>query len=463
MVSQTLTVLPMTHKPIAPQPRTQMSTRSFMGEAFVVTGLVLFACWLRVYLAQGGTFGSDVDDWITWSHALTNSPPSTFYARTNSDYLPGYPSILWLLGVMYPFVHSAVSHTFGWHINQMMFLVTYFKMPAITADLATIITIYIAGRRWTTWRRALVAASIYAINPAIIFNSARWGQVDSVSALFLVLAVVFLVEDLPLWCGFLLAVSIMTKPTAIVLVPLVIVMYARQKRLTRLILALSTLTLTSLLIAWPYKPATMSPITFIFQRFTTTATKWPVTSMNAFNLWALFNHDLGQHAMIFRLDSTHWLGLSLHLWGFMLLSALVAVLMVALAFIGVPDKKTQRAQVVVPLAATLTFAFFLVLTRMHERHLLPVLPLMALQCITMRRYWPVYLMLSMDYMLNLYFAYPSVAYFPLPSLVMNNAAKVVVSLVNVTAFGVCLALLIGPIPVVRQVLTSGRTTQRHKP
>jgi len=348
MVSQTLTVLPMTHKPIAPQPRTQMSTRSFMGEAFVVTGLVLFACWLRVYLAQGGTFGSDVDDWITWSHALTNSPPSTFYARTNSDYLPGYPSILWLLGVMYPFVHSAVSHTFGWHINQMMFLVTYFKMPAITADLATIITIYIAGRRWTTWRRALVAASIYAINPAIIFNSARWGQVDSVSALFLVLAVVFLVEDLPLWCGFLLAVSIMTKPTAIVLVPLVIVMYARQKRLTRLILALSTLTLTSLLIAWPYKPATMSPITFIFQRFTTTATKWPVTSMNAFNLWALFNHDLGQHAMIFRLDSTHWLGLSLHLWGFMLLSALVAVLMVALAFIGVPDKKTQRAQVVVP-------------------------------------------------------------------------------------------------------------------
>ncbi len=435
-----------------------------MGEILMVTGLILFACWLRVYLAQGGTFGSDVDDWITWSHALTNGAPSTFYARTNSDYLPGYPSILWLLGVMYPLVHSAVSHTFGWHINQMMFLVTYFKTPAIMADLATIITIYVAGRRWANWRRALVAASIYAINPAIIFNSARWGQVDSVSALFLVLAVVFLVEDRPFWCGFLLAVSIMTKPTALVLVPLVVVIYARQKRLKRLISALSILAVTSLLIAWPYKPATMSSITFILQRFTTTATKWPVTSMNAFNLWALFNRDLRQHDMIFRPDSIHWLGLSLHTWGFVLLGALVVVLMVVLALIGVPDRKTQRAQVVVPIAAMLTFAFFLMLTRMHERHMLPVLPLMALLCITMRRYWPVYLVLSLDYVLNLYFAYPSVAYFPLPPLVMNNAEKLVVSLVNVATFGVCLALfLIGPIPVVRRVLTNGRTTQRHKP
>ncbi len=101
----------------------------------------------------------------------------------------------------------------------------------------------------------------------------------------------------------------------------------------------------------------------------------------------------------------------------------------------------------------LTFAFFLVLTRMHERHMFPVLPLLALLCTTMRRYWPVYLALSLDYMLNLYFANPSVAYFPLPSLVMSNAEQLIVSIVNVATFGVCLALfLTGPIPRVRQVL-----------
>ncbi len=159
------------------------------------------------------------------------------------------------------------------------------------------------------------------------------------------LAVVFLVEDRPLWCGFFLAVSIMTKPTAIVVVPLVVVLYVRQKRPIRLILALSAVALTSLLIAWPYKPATMAPVTFIVQRFTATATRWPVTSMNAFNLWALFNHDPQRHDMIFRPDSIHWLGLSLHTWGFLLLGALVTILMVILALIGVPDKKTQRAHV----------------------------------------------------------------------------------------------------------------------
>lgn len=182
--------------------------------------------------------------------------------------------------------------------------------------------------------------------------------------------------------------------------------------------------------------------------------------MNAFNIWALFDLSPRQPGTTFRLDSAHWLGPSLHAWGFVLLGTLIAALTAYPLLVGVSDCVAQRARVIVSIAAALTFAFFLVLTRMHERHLLPVLPLLALLCTVARRYWPVYAVLSRDYILNLQFAYPSVAYFPIPSFVTANAEPRAMSLVNVCAFTACLALLA---TIARRGPTSGRTARRHTP
>ena len=56
-----------------------------------------------------------------------------------------------------------------------------------------------------------------------------------------------------------------------------------------------------------------------------------------------------------------------------------------------------------PAAALLCFGFFMLLTRIHERHLLPTLPLLALTCSLWPRFWPLYIWLSAAYLLNLHF------------------------------------------------------------
>lgn len=436
---------------------------SRVGEVCVLTMIALFACALRVYLAQGGTYGADVDDWLMWSHALTHGHPTTFYARTNADYLPLYPTILWGLGLVYEPIKRLMDVMIGVHVDPLVFLVTFYKMPAILADTATSVVIYAVGRRWATRRHATIAAMIYALNPALIVNSARWGQVDSIAALFLLLALVALVADRPIWCGGMLALSIMTKPTAIVLLPIVVVAYLVHKRVWRLLVAMTTLAATSAIIAWPYAPNVLSLPAFLIQRLTATAGRWPVATKNAANLWALIDHTVRRQSLIPQSDAVRWLGLSQHLWGYVLLAGVVAVVTGTLAYAGLGRTTQDRARTLVPTAVALTLAFFVLLTRMHERHMLPVLPVIALACLLLPRYWPVYAVLSVDYVINLYVVYPCVVYFPMPNLGPLQIQFVALSLLNIGALAACIGLSPTVQRAVRRLLQRQRGKAKRLP
>jgi Gpi18-like mannosyltransferase len=60
----------------------------------------------------------------------------------------------------------------------------------------------------------------YAFNPAIIYDSAIWGQVDSVYTLFFMLALMLFVSGKQMFSGVFMALAILTKPQSFVLVPL---------------------------------------------------------------------------------------------------------------------------------------------------------------------------------------------------------------------------------------------------
>lgn len=429
------------------------------GHALLVGSLVLFALWLRLYLARGGTFGSDVDDWILWSRALNHGSLATFYARTHSDYLPGYLWILRLLGAGANTVPALIAHLPDIGDGPTTALVTYYKLPTILADVATIVVLYVAGCRWSDVRPALLVATVYALNPAIIMDSARWGQVDAVGALTLVLAVIFLVEDRPLACGIFLAASLMTKPTAIVLIPLIVVAYGCRGRMRRMLTTFGACGVACLAIAWPFTPAYVSPIAFLPRCFETTASRWPVTTSNAFNLWALLDRSVRQGCLVARPDAAHWLGVSVHAWGFVLLIAVALAVSVVLVWAARSVRRAASASVVVSGVATLALAFFLVLTRMHERHMFPALTLLALLCAVRPRYWLIYAVLSLDYVLNLQYAYPCVAYFPVPAVAIGPIVTVAAPLVNIVALLACLALL--PVPWTRLPHTVMRTVRRE--
>jgi dolichyl-phosphate-mannose-protein mannosyltransferase len=285
-----------------------------------ILGLLMLALVPRLLLSTGGTFGPDRDWFFNWSAAATSGSLRTFYARTSSDYLPGYIYVLWLLGHSYePAQHLA--HALG---GGQFDKAAFFKLPAIIADAVTVVTLYLAGRRWSFPLQGTLAAIFYAVNPAVILTSARWGQVDSVAALFMVLAVLSLAEDRAVWCGVCLALSVLTKPTAIILIPLIALVYVRRAKPMALATLAGTFLFVSLAIIWPFKPDQLSLLEFLRERFGETTSMWPYATINGFNFWALFQHDLYQHDMILHSDALNWCGISLHTWGLLLVAGLAA-------------------------------------------------------------------------------------------------------------------------------------------
>jgi Gpi18-like mannosyltransferase len=386
-------------------------------------------CRLLTQYGHSSSTG-DMNFWYSWSSALNSLDWRRFYADTGANYLPGYLYILWALGKYQLMVAHLPALTHGWLPSGDLL----FKLPAITADIGTVVVIYVAGRRWGHPRAAYLAAFSYAVNPGVVFDSSRWGQVDSVPAFFLLVALVLLVESRFALCGVALAMSILCKPTALVLLPLFIVVPAVRRRFGDLLSFSVAAVLTGALLFFPFVPLDRNPIPFIEHCFILTSSESPYLTVNAFNLWMLVQ---GEPRLYF--DSDTIAGITGAAMGWILMGG---VLMTACTLVAPRIRRLDPAatRVILPTAALLLGTFFVVLTRIHERHLLPTLPVLALTCVLWPRYWAPYCVLSVTYILNLYYVFfLSPPYHPLD---LGRLGIQAISVVNVTMIGVLFVLLL---------------------
>ncbi|HXT34279.1 MAG TPA: glycosyltransferase 87 family protein [Chloroflexota bacterium] len=334
--------------------------------------------------------------WYSWSAALDRGDWRRFYALTGCDYLPGYLYVLWFLGK----IQLGIAHAPGLVRAVAPSQDLLYKLPAMAADAATVGLIYLMGRRWRREGAGLLAATGYAVNPGVIFNSSRWGQVDSIPAFFMVLAVVLLIEDKPGWCGIALAVSIVCKPTALVLVaPSVALLAARRQYKASLAFCGGGI-LTSIAAFAPFVPRGTNFFQFIVHTYSFMAGEFPFLTVNAFNAWMLDQGLLGLVP-----NSSTILGIDDHVvgWGMLILLSLVGCAALFLRLRA--SESIQDRRILLPIASVLLVGFFMLLTGMHERHLLPALPMLALTCVFWPRYWVPYLWLSFSYFLNLRFVF----------------------------------------------------------
>ena len=121
------------------------------------------------------------------------------------------------------------------------------KVPALIMDLVDAALIYVLVKRFASKSVALLASALFALNPATIYVSAYWGQVDSVSWGFVLMALWMMLRsaDEPakmtsrmLWAWAAMAFSMLIKPQG-ALVGIMLVAFAfaaadpevRRKRL----------------------------------------------------------------------------------------------------------------------------------------------------------------------------------------------------------------------------------------
>ena len=332
--------------------------------------LVSASLVFRILLSFFGTLELDFNTFFAWSARINEVGFARFYEAW-SDYLPGYLYVLWLLGK----INALVT------FNQTLL----YKSPAIIADIATGIVIYKIVKKYKNEKIATYAAAFYLFNPAIIANSTLWGQVDSLTSLFSLLAVWLASSNVFLSVLFL-SIGAAVKPQAVLAAFVVLFIMARDKwPIKRVVLYIALGLIFFLAIFYPFAGNSNLPL-FVIRRLQTTLNQYPYTSINAFNFWGFFGF---------------WISDS----GGVLKPGVIGVVVTS-ALAMYAGFKLQKKKAGEYYFLAILFALnFLLFTRIHERHLLPIFAPLVIVSALEPYYFIAYFGLSFTYVLNLYYAF----------------------------------------------------------
>jgi len=369
---------------------------------------------LRLFLAALPGFAPDLGFFRQWAETIAAGGPEDFYASEGfHNYPPGYMFVLWLYGDL--------DEIFGFSDSQWEYLL---KLPSILADLgsAYVLYLFLAGR---TLAPPFGAAALYLLFPPVLLIGAVWGQVDSIFAFFILLTIYFLDRHRPLAGALAFTVGFLVKPQAIAALPFLVFWVVRdhppvwtQVRANlrvplppRLWLRMIGASLgASILLAFPFFPSLLlwrAFVDLVQQLKDAAAEFYPLNSFFAYNFWELLDVAGRCDVSVCRNETTgavthgtEFLGLTTRSWGLVLFALSVASVIVVL--------RKARGPGFLALGTSLCMlAFFVFMTRMHERYLFPFfLPFLAASVlIRSRLLWTAFGLLAAVHFLNLYYVY----------------------------------------------------------
>lgn len=356
--------------------------------------LLSFSLTVRLIFALFPGMKIDVDAWFAWAIRLNEVGFSHFYSdQIWTNYTPGYLYILWLLGLLKDF----------FQINTAFFYLIL-KLPSIISEIILGIFIYKAvSKRSTLW--GLLATASILLNPALIFNSAIWGQIEGLFTLILVLTIYYFHHKKYLFSSFLWGVGFLIKPQAILLLPIFALFFLKNLGITNLAKFISIAPAVVLLSSLPF--FIKQPFSGIADLFFKMVGDYSVTSLFAYNFWGLVGYWIP--------DQTSWHGLSYKDWGYILYF---------LYWIMVGYFYFKKGFSLWALAVFSALGFFFLPTRVHERYLFPALVFLILYAGTIksRILLMLSIILSFIHFLNLYYVYVyyNELYLNLPKLLYHD-------------------------------------------
>jgi dolichyl-phosphate-mannose--protein O-mannosyl transferase/Gpi18-like mannosyltransferase len=348
------------------------------GTKWALPVLLFFGLLLRLFFIKDAGFSTDVSTFEAWTISLLDHGLANFYGASGfTDYPPGYFYILAVVGhVWAPF--RAGDAGFG-------LLAIMVKMPAILADIGVGALIYAIAKRFASDRMAILASACYVLNPAVIYISANWGQVDAIAGGLALLAAFFLLKSddevgtysiyIPLaWVT--LAYSLLIKPQAAIVAPIFIAFAfvnpeMRSKRVISTIIGLACAGLFTLLLVEPFHPSSpIAALLWLLQRDQIGSSVYPYNTVNAFNLWAI-------KGPFWQPDSQLIVGIPQYIWGLVLVIAALILIIWRYVTDRTPSGLLESCSLAL-------IAFFILATRMHERYIFDGL-LFSIACIPVAR------------------------------------------------------------------------------
>lgn len=325
----------------------------------------LLACGFLVRFAGAPLEGYSYDVTINqqWAKSAVELGMSRSYEEQTDDaMLPNYPP----LGMM---LFTGVGHVYetvfspGFDRFAPVFRVLI-KLPAILADIVTALLLFFLLASAVSRRAGFIGAGVYALHPAVIYDSAVWGQVDSIFTLFIVASLLALTRQRWLLTGALAALAVLFKLQAIIVTPVLLLFFLKGWR-PALRIIFGGLLATGIVLL-PF--ALTGGLDSIWRVYLHSVGYYPQLSYGAYNLWqALFDEDAGRtNTEIF-----FWV-LSYRQTGLLLF----ALALLPFPLLRLKALLSERNPLLPFLYAALSaYAFFLLNTEMHERYLFPLMPL----------------------------------------------------------------------------------------
>ncbi len=306
----------------------------------------------------------DINCWKQWAEYIFENGLGNVY-NSNTDYLPLFHYVLKIFGVFQGSIekigsniHYLKSITLLFHFLTGFFLISLIKKKGSSPD------------------NMIVYVLFYLLNIAILYNTVVWGQVDAILTCLSFIACYFSFKKNVLLSLVFIVLAINFKLQAIIFLPVVGLMLFP--------VIISTFSIKKVL-KWIFIPFLLQIIILLpfilsgtldnlWSVVTGSVGKWPVVSMNAYNIWDfILSGDL--YTMP---DNKTFIGISYKQWGLLMFFVTSGIALFPLLKSGYLSIKRKidfnfPIEKFLLLCGIIPLLFFYFNTQMHERYIHPAL------------------------------------------------------------------------------------------
>lgn len=383
-----------------------------MRYANQLIGLLLLGLILRLVLSIT-VYSGDVNNHVEWARSILKSGTVGAYDRQYKGVMqPTYPPLAlysfstayWAYENIYHFSSAlnkslpAFPSTFIWAMEDQDVLPAFHKLTSIFSDLGIAVLIYGLARKVfsVSHSTGLTSAAVFLFNPAVFYNSALWGQMESPPIFLVMLAVWLFLTHRPIKGHAAFAAALLFKQSSLIFIPLILLLSVFQAGWKKTALGLLVSLGIFFLSYLPFIPASLNFTDKLTYPFSVYVNRIEVgsgsnyISDHAFNLWALFTRleKIPDTLIVFSDLSANMVG---------------KIVFVVLSGWYISKYLLSRStRDLLSLFGLISFCAFMVLTRMHERYLAPALPFLALVSASKTQLRAVFLLVSLGHLVNLY-------------------------------------------------------------
>jgi len=267
----------------------RQNRRPFKSPAAVLGAALAAGLALRIALAATVRgFGVDMNCFEGWAERMAAHGPWGFYSAGWCDYPPGYMLLLWPFGVLRNLLGIAYDSRAHWLL---------IKLLPIACDVLTALFLARISKKKLGESGAACLGAAYLLNPAIVYNAAVWGQVDSVLTLLLLLAVYCAMRREWRRALAVFAFAALCKPQALMFAPVGVLALVcevissgerRSRTLKRIGSGLLIAAGVMLAFAAPFSLGQgQDPVTWLWAKYTQALGEYNYITVNACNFYQL--------------------------------------------------------------------------------------------------------------------------------------------------------------------------------